>query len=199
MLGGNAGARIHCEVDFETSSAGIPSPDYYFYSVNTEYDNCTLRLYPGAVRGERITHNGSNNVFRGGQQTAPPLIRIYGGNPVSFPRIMNMAQYYANGIINSNNYDTSYWNTATTKLHVNTDFSGWFTRGEPGGQRGDFSKIKAGDIIISNAPARDIAVTILNYPIGYVSAIKKDTIFLTNVSVAFHNNDIITAVQYGLK
>jgi hypothetical protein len=199
MIGGNAGAELNCEVDFANSVAGVPSPDYYFYANNTVFQNCILRLYAGAVFGMRITHNGSNNTFIGGQQTAPPLINVYGGSPTSYPRIIGMAQYNLKEIIDESHYDTSYFNTVAT-LHVNPHFSGWFTKGGPSVARGDISKVKPGDIVVTAKLARDIFSTMINtYPVGYCQRVSGDTIFLTNIGVGLHDGDVITAVPCGIK
>ena len=200
-LGGNAGCLVtNMEVSFSSGDPGRASPDFFIAANNTIFENCVIRFYTESGKYKRWSLNGKNNEFRGGQVNAPPQIRIYGGSPVSYPRITGMAMYAINGVINNSDYDVFNWLTVSS-LHINPDFSGWFLRKGKDGlqQRGDFSKVMRGDLLITEYMLRETRILSWNYPVGYVDRISGDTIFLQNIGVGLRSGVELVINDFGYK
>jgi len=189
-VGGNAGAQLSdCEIDFQESPIA-PSPEYHILAVNTIFQNCILRQYGST--NSRISVFNENDAFIGGEQNGPPLWNGYHYNPAfTKPYIRGIAFYAIGGILNNCDYDSLAWTTTTT-IHVNkSNFSGWILSNEPS---------KVGDIIITSRYLNEFPNVLSGvYPVGYISRISRDTIFLQNTGAYIHDGDKITVYDAQFK
>jgi hypothetical protein len=201
LLGGNAGAKVDgMNVDFENgNSPNLPTPDFYYYANNVIFSNCILRFYPGAVPGMRMIHNGVNVKFEFGEQNEQPLARLDGGAAVNYPTMEGVTKYSIKGIINDSHRDTCYFLTVNT-IHVNPDFTGYFVRYGYPNDRGDINKISVGDPVITTHKGRNIPGQLFwNYPLGYISKVSNDTVYLNNIGVGIHDGEYYAEIVYSLK
>jgi hypothetical protein len=181
------------QVDFGNSGYGFPSPDFYYEGYNTTWTSCMLRLYNGLP--ERLVLDFPTNTFTGGSMNAPPLCW---NTTEQMPTFTNVGMFYykvASSVLNSNNYDTRAYVEGPGKLHVNrSDFSGWCICR-------NIAQVSVGDIWVTSKRFEDQypLITGCNYPVGFVTAIKRDTVFLQNVGVGIHNGDSFTIVDCKIK
>lgn len=200
-VGGNAGALVEdMEIAFSSGDPGRFMPDYYVYASNTIFTNCMMRFYSESGKYKRFPLNGANNEFAGGQVTGPPQIAIYGGAPVSYPRIRGMVMYALNGVFNDSHYDYFKWLTISN-VHVNSNGTGWFTRGgpDPSQERGNFTTVVANDLLITEHLTKEGNMFNWNYPVGFVSKISGDTVYLDNVGVGIKNGELLVINDFGWK
>jgi len=182
------------QIDFANADAGYPSPDCYYAGYNTTWTSCMLRLYNGT--SERIVLDYPTNTFTGGCMNAPP---VCWNTSEQMPLFTNVGMFYykvRGGVLNSNTYDTRTYLEMDGRLHVNRkDFSGWF-------MCKNSNQVSAGDILVANNKNYEDQLSVVggcNYPVGFVTAINKDTVFLQNVGVGFHEGDLVTIVDCKLK
>lgn len=191
-IGGNAGASLEdCEIDFNADKI-TPSPECHIFATNTIFINDILRMYGST--NSRIALQGYNNIFIGGQQNAPPCWQGIIFNPIyTKPTFQGVFFYDINGALYDNNYDSLAW-SVNTILHINrNNFSGWFIT---------TNKATVGDLIITQKQSQKNKFynwTFYNYPVGYVSRISRDTIFLQNTGVFIRDGEKMTVYEAQFK
>jgi hypothetical protein len=183
--GGGAGTHFNnFQIDFQVEANNVPSPDYYYYGFNTYWTNCMLRVYG---TNDRIVLNGSRNYFYGGAMSTPPICRnlwLPLDNISYYPPIFsNVFMYYSNFMLNSNNYDSIISLSQKTMIVVDrSTFNGYFIDSNIG-------EINIGDLLLTSNNYTDQLTGIFSYeyPLGYVSNIGHDTIYLKNIGVGIEN------------
>lgn len=176
-VGGSAGALVpNITVDFSCSSGGMPSPDFFINAVNTTFTNPNMRLYPGTVNNERITINGKNNTFIGGNFNLPPVNITINQGP-SNNAFFNVGEYYNvwQKTFSDGNYDSLAYQELNNIYIDNIAFTGYIITKKP------ISAILAGNPVICAMGHEDqfswLGGTRM---IGFVSAVSQDTIYLCN-------------------
>lgn len=187
QIGGWAGANLtNFSIDFTNKEPGYPSPDFYLFGINVIHYSCGYRLYPGTMKRARIILNNKANTFYGGYTNEPPICTGVDGIN-SNPTFINMSMYYPGTNLNRNNYDSIRSLTKSTNVFVDrSTFSGYFLN--------DTSGIKTGDVILTSKIYEDQFSNVNGtaYPVGFVSRLGKDTVYLENVGVGIHNGDVMS-------
>ncbi|MBS1599528.1 MAG: hypothetical protein JST75_14985 [Bacteroidetes bacterium] len=193
QIGGTAGAHLNdFVVDFPNASAGFPSPDFYLRGDFILHTGCMYRLY-GSPEHARIILIGEKNTFVGGCSNEPPLcINTVGSN--SNPVFMNMSKYYGGGSLNRNDYDSLKLINRNLAVYINRkNFSGYLLTQD--------KTISKGDLMVTRKQFSDqfSHITGLAYPLGFVSSISGDTVFLQNMGVGIHNGEHLMVWNSKLK
>jgi hypothetical protein len=187
-------AGIHLDdfqIDFQNNNPGVPSPDCYYYGMNTTFTGCQFRIY-GSEPQRRIILNFPANQYIGGSLGASPLVNpvqkvsgSYATNPLL---IQGATLYYTGLLLNDNTYD-SVGSAITTTIHVNADFSGWYL-GTGKESKNDLITDNSGIFFMENLfPSIHSAA----YPIGFVTSVSNDTVWLSNVGWGIRDGQIIHA------
>lgn len=182
------------QIDFQNSVPGVPSPDYYYWGLGTEWEGCQLRLYNNGLPG-RLVLNAPANKFNGGIMSLPPftLIQQPMNGPSSPTRFDNVTMYYSGRTLNTNTYD-SLLPSINAIIHILPAFNGWYIHPN--------APESVGDLIISNLP---IAPTPANsgrlavFPIGFVSYVNGDTVYLQNIGQNVYDGSFLTVIDTKIK
>lgn len=178
-IGGYSGVSFKdCQIDFQSSAPGTPSPDTYFQGQYVSWDNCMLRIYNGGTPGFRFPWGGQDNFFTGGTIGGPP---ISGPNRLSFTHTVG---YYGGPLILTG---TGGWDSTGLVNNVSlycdrTTFTGYLT-----GLKG----VQVGDIILTakrNDEDTDIISDInIQYIIGNVASVSGDTTYLQGMGMGIQS------------
>jgi hypothetical protein len=175
------------EINFQLA-AGLPSPDFYFVGSNVNFTGCMLRVYNGQQLFNRITLNNAGNVFTGGMFSSPP-VAVYGRWFTPGPSFNNVNLYYTGGYLNSNNYDSVGTLSYTPVVRVDrSTYTGYFTaKNAAAFVPGDVlltAKVNEGGAL----PPSPLTDMNYQYPLGFVSSVGGDTVYLQNIGVGIRDN-----------
>jgi hypothetical protein len=187
VIGRSVTSFNNFQVNFQLT-AGMPAPDFYFIGAGATFTNCMLRVYNGQQYFNRITFNSPGVFFNGGLFSSPP-IAINGQNNIPGPQFSNVTMYYTGGYLSRNNYDTliPFSNSQTVRVS-RANYNGYFISENAGA----FLK---GDVLLTakmneggGTPRFSQPVMNYQYPLGFVSAIGGDTVYLQNMGVGIRDN-----------
>lgn len=204
IVQGRAGTHFDdFQIDFAGEDPGLPSPDFWYAGYATTWTNCMLRQYN--TRPTRLVLDNPANTFEGGCMNAPPIIwsGSAGGSNPWLPSFKNVAMFYWSGSASRTlNSDPTYvydirqgiqgWDT----VHVDRKtFNGYLAC--PNTVTG----IAVNELIGCSKQFEDQykAITGANYPVGYVTSVVGNKIYLSNIGVGFHDGDIIPALHYTIR
>jgi hypothetical protein len=187
-IGGRAETYFNSlEVNFQLA-AGLPSPDFYFVGSNVIFTGCMLRVYNGQTKFNRITLNSPGTVFNGGLFSSPP-VAVSGEGFTPGPTFNSVNLYYTGGVLNNNNYDSVCALASPLLLSVDrSTYSGYFTAANA-------ATFAPGDVLFTakqneGGGVAPVTLPVMNYqyPLGFVSAVGSDTVYLQNVGVGIRDN-----------
>jgi hypothetical protein len=175
------------EVNFQLGT-GMPSPDFYFAGSDVTFTGSMLRVYNAQTKFNRITLNSPGNVFNGGLFSSPP-VAVTGQKFSPGPTFNSVNLSYTGGVLNSNNYDSVYMLSTSLTVRVDrSNYCGYFTTANA-------ASLIPGDVLLTAKQNEDggvapVTVPVMNYqyPLGFVSAIGGDTVYLQNIGVGIRDN-----------
>lgn len=188
---GTAGVHFSdWQIDFQNGIPGIPSPDTYYYGLNTTWTACMLRLYNGKTT-QRIVFSPPFNVFRDGVMGSPPVCATL--NPsLAPPTFEHTTLYYENGMLNRNDYDSLVY-IGTMPIAVDrSTFNGYLLTGNKGVAVGDLLAYQAAFVDQYQMAGGVMAA-------GFVTGIKADTVFLQNIGQGIHNGGKLDVYDCKIK
>lgn len=181
---GNAGTHFDdFQIDFQVGADGMPSPDCYFYGDHTFFSNCMLRVYGKSLRLPLTGHNW----FMGTVMSAAPILvtaqQAYNRNSIPDPvPDMSVTSTYPAGLEVYHRIDSAYVLSPDSSVQVYIDrstFTGYMLADNPA--------IEIGDHIMTVNQLQNINVTSYQYPLGDVTSMSRDTVYLSNMGEAIHN------------
>jgi hypothetical protein len=190
--GGTAGMSFtNCQIDFQTSQSGVPSPPYYWLG-SAYFTDCMLRIY-GPVPGKRIIMNWPNNDFDHCVFSAPPVVRILDFPFVDYPTsefpasLATCTMYYSGAIMSGTGYDSTV-SLGSAVIQVNPDYTGYVIL--PG------AAPDSNDLLITSGYYPDLPTVFTDeYPIGYRDHINGDTVFLNHIGWGIQSGDTLSYVE----
>ncbi|HLX65749.1 MAG TPA: hypothetical protein VKR41_02100, partial [Puia sp.] len=209
---GQAGALFTgCQIDFQVSASGVPSPDFYYFGFMTTWDGCMLRVYNNGVGGvnNRIVMNMAGNAFFGGQMSSPPICanqeEVLGNvQPGNYPTTFNnVAMYYTSPYeLNVNNYDSMVLLSNSGTMTIDpSNFTGSFVCPAKVG-----NGIAVGEPIVAYKFYSEFPLTLYDsyeYPAGFVSAVKtgpvNDTVCLRNTGQGIYSGNVLKLYDAKIK
>lgn len=195
LSGGAADMMTGCTFDFALAHDGVPSPDVMIFGRNITFVGCSFRVYSGSAAYGRITIDAYNALFTGGQLGYIPLFYQYSrfdSLHAWAPRFDNVWIYYAGITINTNvQMSKGALVGNSLPLTINkSDYTGYFT-----GYDG-VAPVAVGDILTTPRGYEDqlgqnpnVGPT-YNYPVGYVTGVSKDTVFLIKAGWGLNNGPL---------
>jgi len=204
IAGGPAGCSFsNFDIDFQTGGVNTPSPDFYYWGPNTTWTGCMLRVYNGQTSSNRIVMNSQANTFIGGSFSTPPLCTsteaVQGeyGQEIQTPTFQNVSLFYLDKILNTNQYDSISPLGGNAPVFINpSTFTGYFVITYPGDQP------LIGDLIVSFAGIVEDglpAITTFEYPVGYVTAVCHDTVYLKNTGQGIYTGSLYRVYDTQVK
>ena len=197
--GGPAGCSFYnFQADFQNSSPGFPSPDFYVGGPSISWYGPMLRLYDGTGY-HRLVLNYSMNWFNGGSIGSPPIVTPVqaagGGYDADTAEFTHVTIYYQGRLIRSNSYDSQVY-IGYLPVHVNRqDFSGYIIDGNP--------SLLPGETLTTQMYYQDQNKGIYGrcVTVGYIprKSLTGDTVYLENVGVGIHDGDMVAITDNKIK
>lgn len=183
------------QIDFQTD-IGVPTPDHYFPGPGIFWDNCTFRRYTGSP--ERLIIAMPDNYFRGGSFSGVPAAYMNpadnmfyqpGSGPGGFDRVRLVP---GGGWLNGAGSDTTIPIPGHFPVRIDrSSFTGYVLLSDP--------RIAAGDFLLTQKWYDGTTVTTFEYPLGVVTAVSADTVFLSRMGSGIHDGEVLTIFDNKVK
>lgn len=194
QIGGTAGVLLEgLQIDFAcgNGNGGFPMPDFFLKGTNIIHRNCMYRLYPGFQFSDNKNHariiiNDLYNTFQNGNMNLPPLVTNTNHTQPANPLFQNVSMYYGTGVLNRNDYDSIWVINRDAVMSIDkTNWTGSFLN------TSNSSGLKIGDLLITQSNYEDQFSNLPAYahPIGYITKITKDSVYIGCTAWGINNGD----------